>query len=267
MKLKKILAVVSALAVLGVGIPCENFNVLNDFTVSVSAEELTLENGLKYEVYLDETITITGYDGTVAEVEIPAEIDGLPVTYIGNYAFDYCELLTSVIIPDSVTSIGDYAFNCCNLKEITIPSSVVYCGYGFVGHYSINLEGICGVYKINWYRKEPWTVNIENEVGSYGICKVEDFTIYGYTGSIIEIYANVNGFNFVSIGTMPSEQPTGDIDGDSETTSNDALNILQIVANTGEFTEEQKALADLDGDGEITSLDALIVLQMIVGLE
>ena len=42
------------------------------------------------------------------------------VTSIGNYAFAFCESLTSITIPDSVTSIGDYAFRDCNsLTSVT----------------------------------------------------------------------------------------------------------------------------------------------------
>ena len=41
------------------------------------------------------------------------------VTSIGNYAFEYCDILTSITIPDSVTSIGNYAFDLCyNLKDV-----------------------------------------------------------------------------------------------------------------------------------------------------
>ena len=63
--------------------------------------------------------------GSVTTVTIPSTLGGKPVTRIGNYAFAWCDNLTSMTIPDGVTSIGLYAFDCCTrLTSVTIPDSV-----------------------------------------------------------------------------------------------------------------------------------------------
>jgi hypothetical protein len=79
------------------------------------------------------TITITGYTAPGGAVAIPDTINGLPVTRIGEAAFEYHTSLTSITIPDSVTNIGNYAFSVCrSLTSVTIPNSVTSIGnYAF----------------------------------------------------------------------------------------------------------------------------------------
>ena len=81
---------------------------------------------LEYRAFDDDTVEITNCDNEVAgDLEIPAEIDGKPVTSIGDSAFSVCSGLTKITIPNGVTSIGDYAFSdCSGLAEVTIPDSV-----------------------------------------------------------------------------------------------------------------------------------------------
>ena len=76
--------------------------------------------------YSNGYITITDCDTSVSgDVSIPSVIEDSTVKAIDMYAFDGCDLITSVKIPDSVTYIDYYAFRSCDsLVSVDIPSSV-----------------------------------------------------------------------------------------------------------------------------------------------
>ena len=74
------------------------------------------------------------------------------VKIIGKRAFDFCNFLTNIIIPESVTNIGEHAFSCCNsLISITIPSSVIAIGMNpFRGcHADLKNESKAFIYEHN----------------------------------------------------------------------------------------------------------------------
>ena len=74
-------------------------------------------------------LTITGYTGAGGDVTIPDTTNGLPVTGIGNGAFQGKSSLTNVTISTNVTTIGQSAFsNCANLLGVTIPNTVASIG-------------------------------------------------------------------------------------------------------------------------------------------
>jgi hypothetical protein len=57
------------------------------------------------------------------------------VVEIGSLAFQGCESMTSVTIPNSVTSIGNNAFiDCRGLASVTIPKEVTSAGFGIFSY-------------------------------------------------------------------------------------------------------------------------------------
>lgn len=89
---------------------------------------------LRY-TYLEESDSyeVSGIrDDELKKVVIPSKYDGKPVTRIGKGAFEDCDLLVEITIPDSVTNIGAGAFSgCLDLAKIKLPDSLTHIGYTF----------------------------------------------------------------------------------------------------------------------------------------
>lgn len=108
--------------------------------------------GLPFRYAVDGNgVTITKYTGTAPDVVIPDEIDGKPVTAIGERAFAWkpvvsviggrwivrigekvfylCRLLASAPLGCNLVSTGDDAFGFCSaLTSLSLPDSVVSIG-------------------------------------------------------------------------------------------------------------------------------------------
>lgn len=74
---------------------------------------------------------IDAIDKKATEMVVPSEIDGKPVTKIGDGAFVGCRSLSSLTLPAGVTSIGDGAFaGCFSLSSLTLPTGLTSIGDG-----------------------------------------------------------------------------------------------------------------------------------------
>jgi hypothetical protein len=93
---------------------------------------ISAQNEADFTVLLNHAgdgVIITGYRSNTPRVQIPAAIEGLPVTDIRNEAFWNNRTITSVFIPEGVVSVGDRAFfGCTSLATINIPVSVTRIG-------------------------------------------------------------------------------------------------------------------------------------------
>lgn len=79
-----------------------------------------------YQLNEDGCLTVSDFSpNTVRFVDIPAEIDSVPVSRIASWSFNHFCRLYAVKIPDTVDSIRNYAFaHCSALKEVVLPSGL-----------------------------------------------------------------------------------------------------------------------------------------------
>ena len=116
--------------------------VLCAITFNVTAHEFEAVNSdgvtIWYNITSYNTAEVTypsEYSGEYSgEVNIPSTVEYSGNTYsvitIGDHAFQACDGLTSVVIPEGVTSIGYAAFaQCGGLTSVTIPEGVTSIEY------------------------------------------------------------------------------------------------------------------------------------------
>ena len=97
------------------------FNVNNQAIAVHVGEDVS---DYDYSLYED-GICIDAYTGTDERINIPSEIDGLPVLAIGDTAFRERTDITEVVIPENVEVIGVRAFQGCTaLSKVSLPNSL-----------------------------------------------------------------------------------------------------------------------------------------------
>ena len=107
--------------------------------VSATAADFVDLDGIRYAIADNEASVSRCDRSRTGNVAIPSTVSyngvAYPVTAIGSYAFNGCQQLTEVTIPNSVISIGQDAFNGCqSLTSMIIPNSVTIIGdYAFDG--------------------------------------------------------------------------------------------------------------------------------------
>ena len=79
----------------------------------------------------DTGVCIPSCDTAATSADIPEEIDGKPVTEIGDAAFMNCAYLTAIDVPSHVTKIGESAFSSCPmLCQVSLPEGLTELGKG-----------------------------------------------------------------------------------------------------------------------------------------
>ena len=86
------------------------------------------ENGEKSDFVFTVTggkLAVTDYTGADKKVSVPATFQGMAVAGIGELAFDGCENIEAVTLPEGIIYIDPQAFRYCkSLNEISLPASL-----------------------------------------------------------------------------------------------------------------------------------------------
>ena len=191
------------------------------------------DNGM---LYIGKWLTNTNTNGLPEEVIVRAGTVGIAdqafgnqpiksiiasdgLIYIGENAFAGCSNLNSITLPDSVRGISSSTFYSCAYyyNDANWENGVLYISNHLIASKN-DMESLTikdGTKTISEYaflQNVPFeSVTVPESVVEIGECglgyyyaddttKVDGFTIYGFTGSEAERYANDNDFKFVSIG-------------------------------------------------------------------
>ena len=115
------------------------------------------DNGILYSVK-DGEVTVEGFNFVGNTMNIPEEIDGMPVRYIAAQACRSNDAIVSLKIPGSVVSVGEFAFaDCKNLTDVTFSGSTETIGFSAFRN--------CGA--------------LRNVTLSEGLTRIDDCAFYG----------------------------------------------------------------------------------------
>ncbi len=185
-------------------------------------------NNLEYKIINGE-ITITRYTGADETVTVPAEIDGKPVTVIGDAAFAVVKL-KNVQLPKTITKIGIMAFmgatdiiiNLADLENLTyigayafvdtalsgnlvLPEAVTEIGAGAFSMTEItSLHLGKNVKPVSVQTGKPWNTIVKTVLPSYAV--FVDSLLKPYSSTESERNIAMNCLNLTKI-TVDSKNP------------------------------------------------------------
>lgn len=216
-------------------------------SLSASAYDVVV-NGIYYNVS-DSDLScsvVAGDEQYSGSIVIPSTIvynwQTYHVTSIGSSAFEDCQALTSVSIPNSVTSIGGKAFyGCYNLTSINIPNEVTDIG------------------DLAFYSCKFTSINIPNKVkkiGDWAFANCENVASISIGNSVTSIgaYAFYACFNITSVN-IPNSVTSIGYGAFSDCRNLTSINIPNGITSINDYTFDRcKKLTSVNIPNGVTSI-------------
>ncbi len=252
---------------------------------SGDAGTLYQKGDFTYRLFDGEAVLVA-YTGDSEAVTVPDTADGLPVTAVKG-AFSGDADLQTVSLPDSVTALsygdgGTGAFEgCVSLKEIAFPEVLSRIEYHTFRNCSA-LEYAVLPKTTNWLGAEAFgncnsltalEVHAPDCVFVSSAAVYEDTTLYGYSGSSAEQFADQFSRRFVSLESVTTTSASTTTAATDTTTSRITTAASSETeptdsSATGSVTTEPEdayPLADLNGDGAYELSDLVLMNQYLLG--
>lgn len=263
--------------------------------LTVNAATYFEENGFKYLPTSDFNCRIYGYTGTDKNVTVPNKLSSFTVLEIADEAFMNNKDIESVSFANAkaIDAIGEFSFaGCTSLKSVNIPSTLDKIAFAsFMGctsltdiNISSNISVINGQVFQNCTSLTEFTV--PNSVGtisdfSFAGCtslekvvipktvknisdkaflNCDKLTIFGYTNSYAQTYAEENGINFVA---LDEKTLYGDVNLDGKIDINDVTLLQRYIAGESVLTDDAVKAADFNKDRIIDVIDVTAIQTFI----
>lgn len=238
--MKKLLSVLLSLCLLT---PLCHIAAANTYTTADGNYEYYL-NDSNSNVLADAPNTVSvNYIGTDPVVNIPEEIDGMPVTKIGTF---FQSDVTEVTIPKGVIALCSCFLDCPNLQKVTLPPNLLAIDHASFPACPLLTDIVL-----------PDNILIMKNFNGISI------KLHARPGSETAAYLDKNKIPYVPLPAIPYS--LGDVDASGVINTVDVRMTLQMVVGKLNPTEEQFNAADVNGDGVVDTIDARMILQYIVG--
>ncbi|MDR1868944.1 MAG: leucine-rich repeat domain-containing protein [Treponema sp.] len=208
------------------------------------------EGDWSIEVINGNSVKINGYKGNDTIIQIPAQMNGMPVTVIGRRAFRD-KKLTGVTIPDSVTSIEDMAFAKNQLTSASLGKGVASIGESaFEGNQLASIDipnSVTSIGKSAFAKNKLDNITIPGSVTSIGEYAFEENQLTSVTipDGITSIKDSAFTQNQLASVTIPGSVTCIEADAFSDNKITE-INIPDSVASIGDRAFRNNQIAEIN---------------------
>ena len=218
----------------------------------------TTSDGIVYEQREPGTVAITGHEGADGRVEIPAQLEGLPVTSVADGAFSLNTSIAEVSVPEGVLSVGNEAFNdCVKLSSVELPASL--SSIGDSAFYSCSrLESI----------ELPYGLASIGDGAFYGCASLASIAVPGTVADWGDyVFSSCERLESVRIGEGVDRVPTRSFIGDSLLSSVELPSSVKLIEKNAFRSCGSLATCDLSHVGRLKHGPLLARLVQVQALD